>query len=453
MTEPRDAVLSGAVLSGASPEELLRAPLPATYRAAHLRAEDVDMFDGAEDRDVRKSVAVGEVPLPEIAPDEVLIAVMAAAVNYNSVWSATFLPMPTFRFLEKYARQGGWAARHDQPYHVIGSDCSGVIVRVGSGVRRWQVGDHVVIHPVQVDDQGAATHDDAMMDEQQRAWGYETNFGAFGEYAVVRASQLVAKPGHLTWEESAANTLCTTTSYRMLVGAHGARMKQGDVVLVWGAAGGLGTYAVQLVKNGGGIPVAVVSSPSKAEAVRRLGCEHVIDRTELGLTGDPSDDPAAVREIGKRLGARIRELTGRDPDIVFEHTGRATFALSVFVVRRGGVVVTCGSSSGYQHSYDNRYLWMKLNTVIGSHGGNLQEATESTRLIASGAIVPALSEVHPFEDVAEAMRRVQLNEHVGKIVVLCQAPSTGLGVTDPGLRERLGEDRLAPLMRDFAASI
>jgi crotonyl-CoA reductase len=441
MTDLRDAVLGGA-----DPDALLRAPLPATYRAAHLRAEDVDMFDGTADRDVRKSVAVGSVPLPEIAPDEVLIAVMAAAVNYNSVWSATFLPLPTFTFLRRYARQGGWAARHDQPFHVIGSDCSGIVVRIGSGVRRWQVGDHVVIHPVHVDDQSAAASDDAMQDDQQRAWGYETNFGAFGEYAVARASQLVAKPGHLTWEESAANTLCTTTSYRMLVGSHGARMKQGDVVLVWGAAGGLGAYAVQLVKNGGGIPVAVVSSPAKADAVRRLGCERVIDRTELGLTGDPSGDPEAVRAIGKRLGTRIRELAGRDPDIVFEHTGRATFGLSVFVVRRGGVVVTCGSSSGYEHLYDNRYLWMKLNTVIGSHGGNLQEATESTRLIASGAIAPAVSEVHPFDDVAEAMRRVQLNEHVGKVVVLCQAPTTGLGVTDAALRDRLG-DRVAPLLR------
>jgi crotonyl-CoA reductase len=443
--------LRAALQNGGSPEELVNAQLPAAYRAACLRAEDVDMFEGTEDRDVRKSVVLSQVSLPEIAPDEVLIAVMAAAVNYNSVWSATFLPLPTFRFLAKYARQGGWAARHDQPYHVIGSDCSGIIVRVGSGVRRWQVGDHVVIHPVHVDDQGAATHDDAMMDDQQRAWGYETNFGAFGEYAVARASMLVPKPAHLTWEESAANTLCTTTSYRMLVGSHGARMKQGDVVLVWGAAGGLGSYAVQLVKNGGGIPVAVVSSPTKAEAVRKLGCERVIDRTALGLTGDPSGDPAAVREIGKRLGAHIRELTGRDPDIVFEHTGRATFALSVFVVRRGGVVVTCGSSSGYEHLYDNRYLWMKLNTVIGSHGGNLQEATESTRLISSGAIVSAMSAVYPFEEVAEAMRLVQLNEHVGKVVVLCQAPGRGRGVTDPKLRERLGADQMAPLMQLPAA--
>lgn len=438
--------LSDAVLRGASPEELLRAPLPITYRAAYLRAEDATMFDGVEDRDVRKSLVVGDVPLPEIAPDEVLVAVMAAGVNYNSVWSAMFSPIPTFRFLKQLAKQGGWATRHDQPYHVIGSDASGVVVRVGSGVRRWRVGDHVVVNPAHVDDQAAETHDDGMLGDQQRAWGFETNFGAFGDYAVARASQLLPKPPHLTWEEAASNTLCASTAYRMLVGTHGARMKQGDVVLVWGAAGGLGTYAVQLVKNGGGIPVGVVSSPEKAAAVRSLGCDYIVDRSELGLTGDPSGEPAAVIEIGKRLGARIRELTGRDADIVFEHTGRATFGVSVFVVRRGGVVITCGSSSGYQHLYDNRYLWMKLKTIIGSHGANLQEAAECTRLIASGAIASALSEVHPFDDIAWACRRLQRNQHVGKIAVLCHAPTSGLGVTDPATRERLGQNRVTPLM-------
>ncbi|MGW2822747.1 crotonyl-CoA carboxylase/reductase [Streptomyces sp. NPDC001443] len=438
--------LSEALHGGADPEELERAVLPATYKAAYLRAQDVAMFGDAADKDVRKSLVVGQVPMPEIAPDEVLVAVMASAVNYNSVWSAMFSPVPTFNFLKQLGRQGGWATRHDQPHHVIGSDGAGVIVRVGSGVRRWKIGDEVVIHPSQVDDQEHGTHDDGMMGENQRAWGFETNFGSMAEYTVVRASQLIPKPKHLTWEESASNTLCATTVYRMLVGKHGARLKQGDVVLIWGAAGGLGAFAVQMVKNGGGIPIGVVSSARKAEAVRKLGCDFVIDRTEIGLDGDSAAEPDAVIRLGKRLGSKIRELVGRDPDIVFEHTGRATFGVSVFVVRRGGVVITCGSSSGYQHSYDNRYLWMKLKTVMGSHGANLQEAVECTRLIADGSIKPVLSEIYQLGDAAEACRRLQLNEHVGKIGILCMAPSAGLGVSDPALRERLGGNALTPLL-------
>ncbi|CAM3162895.1 crotonyl-CoA carboxylase/reductase [Saccharomonospora xinjiangensis] len=437
-------VLAEAALHGASPEDLERLPVPDTYLAAHTRVEDIDMFKGVEDKDVRKSLRVGEVPMPELAPDEVLIAVMASSVNYNTVWSGTFEPVPTFSFLKAYGKRGRWEARHDQPYHVLGSDAAGVIVRTGVGVRRWQPGDHVLASPIQVDDQESVTHADGMLGEGQKAWGYETNFGGLAHYAVVRASQLIPKPAHLTWEEAASTPACAGTAYRMLVSDRGARMKQGDVVLIWGAAGGLGVYATQLVKQGGGIPVGVVGSEEKAESLRRLGCDVVINRSEIGI-GDDLTDPASVVAAGKRLGAIIRRETGEDPHIVFEYVGRATFGISMFVVRRGGVVVTCGSSTGYRHEYDNRYLWMKLKRLIGSHAANLQEQWESNRLIDLGRIMPVLSTVYPLGEIGEAGRLVQANRHIGKVGVLCVAPERGLGVTDPVKRARIGEDRLNPL--------
>ncbi|MBW4721546.1 crotonyl-CoA carboxylase/reductase [Saccharothrix obliqua] len=437
--------LAEVVVSGGSPEELERAAPPVDYLAAHTRVEDVDMFRGVADKDVRKSLRVGRVPMPELAPDEVLVAVMAAAINYNTVWSATFEPVPTFGFLKKFGAQGGWDARHDLPHHVLGSDAAGVVVWVGAGVRRWRVGDHVVVSCVQVDDQEPATHADGMLGSGQRIWGYETNFGGLAHYAVVRASQLLTKPAHLTWEESASTMLTASTSYRMLVGDKGARIKLGDVVLIWGATGGLGAFAVQLVKNAGGIPVGVVGSADKVAAARRLGCDVVVNRAELGLGGSAEPAPERAVELGKALGRVIRREVGEDPHVVFDFIGRATFGISVFVVRRGGVVVTCGSSSGYQHRYDNRYLWMNLKRIIGSHAANYQEQWECNRLFRLGKLVPALSAVYPLEEVGEAARVVQTNQHSGKVGVLCLAPGEGLGVTDPALREAIGADHLNPL--------
>ncbi|MGY1503352.1 crotonyl-CoA carboxylase/reductase [Streptomyces sp. QTS52] len=444
--------VTDAVLAGASPQDLERAVLPEEFTAAHLRVEDVDIFRDVVDKDVRKTLRVGPVPMPEPAPDEVLIAVMASSINYNTVWSAIFEPLSTFRFLAAYGKQGHWAARHDQPYHVLGSDAAGVIVRVGSAVRRWRVGDHVLVNAACVDEQEAITQSDGMLGEHQLAWGYETNFGGLAHYCLARASQLIPKPAHLTWEEAACVPACAGTSYRMLVSDRGARMKQGDVVLIWGATGGVGAYAVQFVKNGGGIPVGVVGSPEKAAALRALGCDIVIDRSEIGIGESAGDDFEQAIVDGKRLGAVIRREAGEDPHIVFEHVGQATFGLSVFLARRGGTVITCGSSTGYRHQYDNRYLWMKLKRVIGSHVANLHEQWECARLFGQGRIMPALSSLFPLHEVGEATRLVQRNEHIGKVGVLCLAPEPGLGVTDPALRSRIGADRLNPL-RPFAADV
>jgi crotonyl-CoA reductase len=416
-------------------EELAACQVPSTYLAAHLSREDEGIFAGESDKDVRRSLRVGEVPMPELAPDEVLLAVMASAVNYNTVWSAMFEPIPTFRFLERLGRRGGWDARHDRPYHVIGSDACGVIVAVGGAVRNWSVGDRAVVFPGVIDYQDPLSQVDGLLADPL-AWGFETNFGGLARFAVVKLNQLLPKPRHLTWEEAACNMLCAMTAYRMLVSPRGVQFKQGDIVLVWGATGGLGSYAVQLVRSGGGIAIGVVSSEEKAKMLTRIGCDVVLRRDELGLDG------LSEVEMGKRIGSEIRRHLGEDPHIVFEHVGRETFGTSVYLVRRGGTVVTCGSSTGYRHEYDNRRLWMSVKRVVGSHGANWQEAAEVNRLLALGRIVPALSKVFPLEQAGEAVREVQLNRHVGKVGVLCLAEREGLGVEDPELRASIGEERL-----------
>jgi crotonyl-CoA reductase len=185
-----------------------------------------------------------------------------------------------------------------------------------------------------------------------------------------------------------------------------------------------------------------VSSPDKAELCRRMGAELIIDRSaeDYRFWKDPhTQDPSEW----KRLGARIRELTGGDdPDIVFEHPGRHTMGASVFVTKRGGTVITCAATSGYMIEYDNRYLWMSLKTIKGSHFANYREAWEANRLICQGKIQPILSSVYPLEETGEAAWQIHQNLHEGKIGVLCLAPEEGLGVTDPELRAKVGEDRI-----------
>src|SRR5215211_7968027 len=266
--------LRDAIVQGASGDELAALPIPDHYRAAFVRREDTGMFEGMEsaDKDPRKSLQIGDVPTPELAPDEVYVAVMASSINFNTVWTSIFEPLPTFAFLDRLGRESQWAARHALDYQVVGSDGSGVVLRVGSAVRNWKPGDRVTIHCNSVDDQDPSAHDDSMLATNQRIWGFETNFGGLAELTLVKANQLMPKPAHLTWEEAAVNALCSSTSYRMLVGRNAARMKQGDVVLIWGATGGIGSYGVQLVLNGGGIPVGVVSSPDKAELLKAMGC-------------------------------------------------------------------------------------------------------------------------------------------------------------------------------------
>ncbi|WP_254716363.1 crotonyl-CoA carboxylase/reductase [Actinomadura sp. WMMB 499] len=396
------------------------------------------MFEGVPvgDRDPRASLHVQDVDVPELGIGEALIAVMASSINYNTVWSALFEPLPTFEFLERYGRRSPLAARHDLPYHVLGSDLAGVVLRVGPGVTRWRPGDRVVAHCLSVELEDPQGHDDAMLDPEQRIWGFETNFGGLAELALVRANQLMPKPEHLTWEEAAAPGLVNSTAYRQLISRNGADMKQGDIVLVWGACGGLGSYATQLALRGGADPVCVVSSPEKRDTCRAMGAELIVDRSAEGFEFW-QDDGVPDRKEWRRFGGAIRDLTGGlDPDVVFEHPGRETFAASVYVARRGGTIVTCASTSGYDHYFDNRYLWMNLKRIIGSHFANYQEAWRANDLVRRGRVHPTLSRTYPLADAATAVRDVQRNTHQGKVGILCLAPREGLGVTDPETRER-----------------
>ncbi|HSK25341.1 MAG TPA: crotonyl-CoA carboxylase/reductase [Jiangellales bacterium] len=434
MKEILEAILAG----GTAGDELAALPVPDSYRGITVHKDEVGLFEGlaTSDKDPRRALHLDDVPTPELGPGEALVAVMASAINYNTVWTSIFEPVPTFGFLERYGRTSPLGQRHDLPYHVVGSDLSGVVLRTGPGVHVWKPGDEVVAHCLSVELERPEGHNDTMLDPEQRIWGFETNFGGLAELALVKANQLMPKPAHLTWEESASPGLVNSTAYRQLISRNGAGLKLGDVVLIWGASGGLGSYATQMALAAGATPVCVVSSADKAEICRRMGAELVIDRKAEGFRFWKDETTQDTKEW-RRFGARIRELTGgRDVDIVFEHPGRETFGASIYVARRGGTIVTCASTSGFMHEYDNRYLWMNLKRIIGSHFANYREAWQANDLIARGLIHPTLSRTYALDETGQAAYDVHRNLHQGKVGVLCLSPQEGLGVRDEAMRER-----------------
>ncbi len=441
-----------AIQAEASSDEIAALEIPESYRAAFVRRDEQEMFEGREstEKDPRESIHIAEVPTPELAPDEVYLAVMASSINFNTVWTSIFEPLPTFGFLDRLGRESSWGARHALDHHVIGSDASGVVLKAGSAVRNWKPGDRVAVHCNYVDDQDPAAHEDSMLASNQRIWGFESNFGGLADLSIVKANQLMPKPDHLTWEESAVNALCASTSYRMLVGDNAARMKQGDNVLVWGASGGLGGYACQLVLNGGGTPVGIVSSSDKVDLLHQLGVEHVIDRREERYEFWADEHTQDEREW-RRLGKQVRNFIGDDPDIVFEHPGRSTMGASVFITKRGGKIVTCAATTGYMIEYDNRHLWMRLKQIVSSHFANYAEAWQMNQLISKGRIQPILSKTFDLAGTGEAAFQVHHNQHEGKLGVLCLAPESGLGITNPEKREAIGESKITLFQRHAAS--
>jgi crotonyl-CoA carboxylase/reductase len=363
-----------------------------------------------------------EIEVPEPGAFEVTVRVMAAGVNFNNVWAALGQPVSVFRY-------------HDEDHHIGGSDASGIVWKVGEGVTRWQPGDEVVIHCNQASYEDPEVHGlDPLAAPSQKIWGYETTWGSFAQFCKVQAQQLLPKPKHLAWEEAAAYGLTYFTAYRMLMDQ--ADLQSGHRVLVWGAAGGLGVFALQLAKLAGAEAVGVVSSGEKGELCTKLGACAYVDRNEyagmMRKGGETPDEEKARFKESRRFCKAVAELLGGQPDIVFEHVGKATFPTSVLAVKPFGKVVICGATSGYTLDFDVRYLWMRQKQIIGSHFANAWECTKANELIEQGKIRPVLWKTLPFDGVAEAHQLLRDNKHLGKIAILVGADAEGQGKTADG---------------------
>ncbi len=352
---------------------------------------------------------------------EVVVLVMAAGVNYNGVWAGLGVPISPFDV-------------HGAPYHIAGSDAAGIVWAVGEKVTRWKVGDEVVIHCNQDDgDDEECNGGDPMLSASQRIWGYETPDGSFAQFTTVQSQQVMPRPRHLTWEESACYTLTLATAYRMLFGHHPHELKPGQNVLVWGASGGLGSYAIQLINTAGANAIGVISDEDKRDFVLGLGAKGVINRKDFKCWGQlpKVNTPEYKNWFGevRKFGKAIWDITGKgvNVDMVFEHPGEATFPVSTFVVKKGGMVVICAGTTGYNLTMDARYVWMHQKRIQGSHFAHLKQAAAANRLMVERRLDPCMSEVFPWAQVPAAHDKMLNNQHKpGNMAVLVQAPRTGL---------------------------
>jgi len=367
------------------------------------------------------------IDVPELDPRDVLVASMAAGVNFNNVWAARGVPVDVTR------TQARWGEPTD--FHIVGSDASGIVYAVGADVTNVAVGDHVTLHPGQwdPDDPWVTAGKDPGLAGSFRVWGYDTCWGSMAQFTKVQGHQCLPKADHLTWEEAAAPTLTGGTAYRMLFGWPPNTVQPGDVVLVWGGSGGLGSLAIQLVTNAGGRAVAVVGSDEKGEYTKSLGAIGYINRKAFDHWGVPpawdSPDWKGWLDGAKAFGKAIWDVLGEktNPRIVFEHPGQDTIPTSNFVCAGGGMIVICAGTTGYDTMIDVRYLWYLQKRYQGSHLMNAEQAAAFNDLVREGKIQTTLGATYAWGEIPnvhQLMGDGALPE--GNVACLVNAPTAGL---------------------------
>ncbi|MBK7325896.1 Crotonyl-CoA reductase [Candidatus Propionivibrio aalborgensis] len=371
------------------------------------------------------------VATPSIADDEVLVYVMAAGINYNNVWAAMGIPVNVIAARNKNGEP--------EDFHIGGSDASGIVYKIGKDVTNVKVGDEVVMHCGTFDRNCAWVKKggDPMYSPSFKIWGYETNYGSFAQFTRVQGHQCMPKPKHMNWEESAAYALVAATAWRMLHGWESSSVKKGDVALIWGGAGGLGSMAIQIAKAVGATSVAVVSGEDKYDYCMKLGAKGCINRNEFdhwGMLPHWKDNAGYAKWLkGVRgFGAKIWEVLGekRAPNIIFEHPGETTIPSSIFVCETGGMVVVCAGTTGYNATVDLRYLWMRQKRLQGSHFANTVQCNEMNQLALSGQLDPCMSRAFTYEELPVAHQLMADNKHPhGNMSVLIGAPGFGLGAS------------------------
>lgn len=374
-----------------------------------------------------KAFAAEELPVPELGPRDVLVYVMAAGVNYNNVWAGLGIPVNVIAARNK--------AGETEDFHVGGSDASGIVWKIGSAVTSVKVGDEVVVHCGQwdQDDPSIAAGKDPMYTPSFRIWGYETNWGSFAQFTRAQDHMCLPKPKHLSWEEAAAYMLVGATAYRMLHGWAPNNVKEGEPVLIWGGAGGLGCMAIQIAAAAGAKPVAVISEADKVDYCKKLGAVGVLNRKDFNHWGmlPHWKDEAKYNEWlsgAKKFGKAFWDALGekKAPTIVFEHPGETTVPTSIFLAETGGMVVICAGTTGFNATMDLRYHWMRQKRFQGSHFANDGQAKGINDLVIAGKVDPCMSQVFEFNETGKSHQLMYENKHPnGNMSILVNAKTKG----------------------------
>jgi NADPH:quinone reductase-like Zn-dependent oxidoreductase len=333
-----------------------------TMRALVLRTHG-----GLENLDV-----VDNHPVPQVAEGHVVIRVRASSFNYHDVFTVRGMP----------------GIKVPLPV-VIGLDMAGEIAEVGAGVTGWKAGDRVLVNPV----------------NKKKGLMGEMLDGGMAEYCLVAADQLVAMPAGVSFEEAASLPVAYGTAHRMLI-TH-KTIEKGERVIVLGASGGVGTGCVILAKLLGADVIACASSDEKLARLKAMGADEVIDYTKTDWS------KWAVEKYGK---PQRRSYEG-GVDVVINFTGGDTWHPSLRCLKRGGKLLVCGATAGYDPKEDLRYVWSFELKIIGSNSFYDEDLKGLMELIQQGKMKPVIDKVLPLEQAREGLRLIQDREVIGKVVV------------------------------------
>jgi NADPH:quinone reductase-like Zn-dependent oxidoreductase len=332
-----------------------------------------------------------DFPIPEPKPGEALIRLHAAALNRMDVMV-----------------RNGWAGLNLEMPHINGADGAGEVVALGTlhpftplpmgegtGVRE---GDRVVINA----NLGCGTCGFCLAgrDNMCRDWHLlgETVRGTYAEYIVLPIKQLYKLPGDFNYHQAAASALVYQTAWHSLVKR--GNLQKGETVLIVGAGGGVNTASLQIAKLIGAQVVIVGAEAGKLAKAESLGADILIDRTK------ESDWSKAVYLATNKRGV----------DVVVDNVG-TTFMMSLRTLRKGGRLLTVGNSGGPKFEIDNRYMFAKHLSILGSTMSTLEEFREVMDLITTGELKPVIDSTFPLKDAASAQERLRRNENFGKITL------------------------------------
>jgi NADPH:quinone reductase-like Zn-dependent oxidoreductase len=332
-----------------------------------MRALVLRTHGGLENLDI-----VGDYPMPQMADGHVVIRVRASSFNYHDVFTVRGMP----------------GIKVPMPV-IIGLDMAGEITEVGPGVTGWKPGDRVLVNPV----------------NKKKGLMGEMLDGGMAEYCLVAADQLVAMPAGVSFEQAASLPVAYGTAHRMLI-TH-KTIEQGERVIVLGASGGVGTGCVILAKLLGAHVIACASSDEKLARLKQMGADEVIDYTKTDWS------KWAVEKYGK---PQRRNYDG-GVDVVINFTGGDTWHPSLRCLKRGGKLLVCGATAGYDPKEDLRYVWSFELKIIGSNSFYDEDLKGLMDLIQQGKMKPVIDKVLPLEQAREGLRLIQDREVIGKVVV------------------------------------